>query len=119
MQIRLFSHNDACVATSQRQADAVAEMLLLNRSKGGSRLAPPATRCGVWARNMAWSLAATTHAHTVSLSGCFLTIRAARCTWSRCVGRTDSSVQRAGTTPRLGDRREIDWRVPIAVIRLR
>lgn len=32
MQIRLFSHNDACVATSQRQADAVAEMLLLNRS---------------------------------------------------------------------------------------
>ncbi len=32
MQIRLFSHNDACVATSQRQADAVGEMLLLNRS---------------------------------------------------------------------------------------
>ena len=33
MQIRLFSHNGACVATSHEQAHAVAGMLLQNRSE--------------------------------------------------------------------------------------
>jgi len=38
MQIRLFSHIGACVATSQDQAHAVAGMLLQNRSEWLQRL---------------------------------------------------------------------------------